>query len=67
MLYTNEIVAGQMHTLPCRPNTKRDQNQAVLIRSRSTHHFSEFVGKVGSMSETHGMPSFFISTAIWKR
>jgi hypothetical protein len=27
----------------------------------------EFLGNVGSMSEIHGMPSFFISTAIWKR
>lgn len=42
---------------------QRDHVQDVLVRFRSTHAFNDFVGSVGSMSETHGMPSFFISTA----
>lgn len=39
----------------------------VQVLGISTHAFRDFVGSVGSISETHGMPSFFISTARWKR
>lgn len=34
---------------------------------QAPHAFRVLVGIVGSTSEVHGMPSFFISTASWNR
>lgn len=60
-------------SVPCvnilRADKTVDQRSSLYIQVLGTwtHAFRDFVGNVGSMSETHGMPSFFISTARWKR